>query len=58
MMQIFRCGDADLISPPHTRLTTCSAVTLTEAVDKPVVVHEASTTDGHAVPSMILRMGR
>ncbi len=57
MTQILRWGDADLASPPRTWLTTCMSGTDTNAVDKPVVIPGASTTDGHAVPSMILRKG-
>ena len=57
MTQIFRCGDADFASPPRPRPTTRMSVTDLNAVDKPVVVPVASTTVGHAVPSMILRRG-
>ncbi len=58
MRQILRCGDADLASTPRPWLTTCMSVTGTNAVDKPVIIPVASTTDGHAVPSTILRRGR
>ena len=58
MTQILRCGDADLASPPRPRLTTRMSVTGLNAVDKPTVIPAVSTTDGHAVPSTILRKGR
>lgn len=58
MTQILRCGDADLASPSRPWLTTCMSVNGLNAVDKPGVVPGASTTIGHAVPSMILRRGR
>ena len=58
MTQILRCGDADLVSPPRPRLTTRMSVTGLNAVDKPTVIPAVSTTDGHAVPSTILRRGR
>ena len=58
MTQILRCGDADLASPPRPRLTTRTSATGLTAVDKPTVIPAVSTTDGHAVPSTILRRGR
>lgn len=58
MTQILRCGDADLASPTRPRLTTRMSVIGLNAVDKPTVIPAMSTTDGHAVPSTILRRGR
>ncbi len=58
MTQILRCGDADFASPPRPWLTTSMSVTGLNAVDKPAVIPAVSTTDGHAVPSTILRRGR
>lgn len=58
MTQILRCGGADLVSPPRPWPTTCMSVTGLNAVDKPAVIPAVSTTDGHAVPSTILRRGR
>jgi hypothetical protein len=57
MTQILRWGDADFASPLRPRLTTCMSAIDTKAVDKPVVIPGVSTTDGHPVPSMILRKG-
>ena len=58
MTQILRCGEADIASPPRPRLSTRMSVTGLNAVDKPTVIPAVSTTDGHAVPSTILRRGR
>lgn len=58
MTQILRCGDADIASPPRPRLSTRMSVTGLNAVDNPTVIPAVSTTDGHAVPSTILRRGR